>query len=48
MVTPRKQGSGTVVEIALKEKVAYQQHVDGDTLALDFERPGAKSAAAVP
>ena len=45
MVTPHRSGSGTVVEIALKEKVAYQQHVEGDTLAIDFERPGAKSAA---
>ena len=46
MVTPRKRGSSTVVEIALKEKVAYQQHVEGDMLAIDFERPGAKSPAA--
>ena len=45
MVTPRRQGSATILEIALKEKVAYQQKVEGDTLAIDFEQPSAKPAA---
>jgi hypothetical protein len=37
-ITPRRRGSATVVEIVLKEKVGYRQRVDGDTLAIEFER----------
>jgi len=40
-VTPRRHGRSTVLEIALKEKVNYQQRVDGDTLSIDFELPDA-------
>ena len=49
MVTPKRQGKSTVLEIALKEKVAYQQRVEGDLLSIDFERPVAlKPSAAAP
>jgi hypothetical protein len=48
MVTPKRSRTGTVLEIALKEEVAYQQRVEGDMLSIDFERPGTleRSAAA--
>ena len=46
MVTPKRQGKSTVLEIALKEKVAYQQRVEGDLLSIDFERPVALNPSA--
>jgi hypothetical protein len=45
MVVPRREGSSTVLEITLREKVQYQQRVEGDTLSIDFERPGASPRA---
>jgi colicin import membrane protein len=39
-VTPRRRGTSTVLEIALRERVSYQQRVEGDVLAIDFEQPG--------
>ncbi|MBI5070309.1 MAG: AMIN domain-containing protein [Deltaproteobacteria bacterium] len=50
MVAPRRQGSSYVVEIRLKQKVPYQQSVEGDLLAIDFERPASlrSAPAAVP
>jgi colicin import membrane protein len=44
MVSPRKQGTSTMVEIRLKQKVPWQQKVEGDMLAIDFERPAAMRA----
>jgi colicin import membrane protein len=44
-VTPRRVGAEYVLEIALREKVAWQQHVEGDLLAVDFERPAVPAAA---
>jgi colicin import membrane protein len=38
-VTPRAAGSSTIVEITLREKVGYQQRIEGDVLAIDFDRP---------
>jgi hypothetical protein len=40
-VTPKQRGTSTIIEIALKESVAYRQRVEGDTLAIDFDRPAA-------
>jgi len=45
MVTPMKVGSGYVVDIRLKERVPFQQKIEGDMLAIDFERPAAAAAA---
>ncbi|HET9597601.1 MAG TPA: hypothetical protein VFP65_18575, partial [Anaeromyxobacteraceae bacterium] len=45
-VTPRRHGRTLVLEIALKEKVSWQQKVEGDVLAIDFERPVALKAQA--
>ena len=39
LVTPKREGSSYVVEIKLKERVPYQQKVEGDMLAIDFQRP---------
>jgi hypothetical protein len=47
MVTPIRRGSSYVVEIKLKERVPYQQRIEGDMLALDFARPAAVAAASV-
>lgn len=41
MITPSKQGSSYVVDIKLRKRVPYQQKVEGDVLAIDFERPPA-------
>ena len=46
MITPSKRGSSYVVDIKLKQRVPYQQKIEGDMLAIDFERPGAPAAAA--
>jgi hypothetical protein len=45
LITPTKQGTSYVVEIKLKQRVPYQQKVEGDTLAIDFERPAAAAPA---
>jgi len=47
MVSPSRRGSTYVVDIKLREKVPYQQKIEGDMLALDFERP-ARAPAAPP
>jgi hypothetical protein len=39
MVSPRREGAAYVVEITLKQMVPYQQKLEGDMLAIDFERP---------
>ena len=46
MISPSRRGSTYVVDIKLKQKVPYQQKIEGDMLAIDFERPG--SAAPAP
>jgi hypothetical protein len=38
-VTPRRVGGSYVLEIALREKVSYEQRVEGDLLAIDFRTP---------
>jgi hypothetical protein len=49
LITPSRRGSSYVVDIKLKEKVPYQQRIEGDMLAIDFERPaGAVGAALQP
>jgi len=44
MITPSKRGSSYVVDIKLRQRVPYQQRIEGDMLAIDFERPGAAPA----
>jgi hypothetical protein len=44
MVTPMRRGTSYVVEIKLRERVPYQQRIEGDMLALDFARPAAIAA----
>jgi hypothetical protein len=39
MITPSRQGTSYVVDIKLRKRVPYQQKVEGDLLAIDFERP---------
>jgi colicin import membrane protein len=48
MISPSKRGSSYVVDIKLKQKVPYQQKIEGDMLAIDFERPGAAAAPPAP
>ena len=43
-ITPARRGSSYVLDIRLKERVPYQQKLEGDVLAIDFERPGAPAA----
>jgi colicin import membrane protein len=47
-VTPVRSGRSYVLEILLRERVAWQQRIDGDTLSLDFDRPAAAKATAAP
>jgi hypothetical protein len=42
-VTPLRSGRNYVLEIQLRERVAWQQRLDGDTLSLDFDRPAASA-----
>jgi hypothetical protein len=37
-VTPKRRGTTVLVEIALRRRVAHRQHMEGDTLFIDFER----------
>ena len=46
LITPSRQGDSYVVEIKLKQRVPYQQKVEGDLLAIDFERPAEAAAPA--
>jgi hypothetical protein len=48
MITPSKRGTTYVVDIKLRERVPYQQRIEGDMLAIDFERPAAGAAAPSP
>ena len=47
-VTPVRQGKSYVLEIELRERVAWQQRIDGDTLCLDFDAPPARSPRRLP
>ena len=48
MITPSKRGTSYVVDIKLRKRVPYQQKVEGDVLAIDFERPPAGRAPGAP
>ncbi len=41
VVTPARRGASYVLDIKLRERVPYQQRIEGDMLAIDFERPAA-------
>jgi colicin import membrane protein len=45
MVSPVKHGTAYVVDIKLRQRVPYQQRIEGDVLAIDFERPAQAGAA---
>lgn len=45
LVTPGRQGTSYVVDIKLRQRVPYQQRIEGDVLAIDFERPAQAQAA---
>jgi colicin import membrane protein len=45
LISPSRKGSTYVVDIKLKQRVPYQQRIEGDVLAVDFERPGAPAGA---
>ena len=46
LITPSKQGTSYVVDIKLRKRVPYQQKVEGDLLAIDFERPALEGGSA--
>jgi colicin import membrane protein len=46
MVTPARKGTSYVLDITLRERVPYQQKIEGDLLAIDFERPAGAAPAA--
>jgi hypothetical protein len=48
LIAPSKRGSTYVVDIKLKQRVPYQQRIEGDVLAIDFERPGAPAGIESP
>ncbi len=47
-ITPIRAGRSYVLEIELRERVAWQQRLDGDTLSLEFDCPARPAAAASP
>jgi len=48
-IRSRRHGTTVFLEIQLKEKVAYRQHVEGDMVAIDFQGPvGLQSRAGSP
>ncbi|ACL66034.1 conserved hypothetical protein [Anaeromyxobacter dehalogenans 2CP-1] len=48
LVTPSRHGTSYVLDIKLRERVPYQQRIEGDALAIDFERPGTAAAPSAP
>ncbi|HSN90342.1 MAG TPA: hypothetical protein VLS93_03865, partial [Anaeromyxobacteraceae bacterium] len=46
MITPSRRGTNLVVDIKLRQRVPYQQRIEGDMLAIDFERPAGAEAPA--
>jgi hypothetical protein len=44
LISPSRQGTSYVVDIKLRKRVPYQQKVEGDVLAIDFERPPAEAS----
>ena len=44
VVTPARRGASYVLDIKLRERVPYQQRIEGDMLAIDFERPAGPGA----
>ncbi|MEI6225692.1 MAG: hypothetical protein WCS72_13110, partial [Deltaproteobacteria bacterium] len=47
-VTPVRQGKSYILEIRLRDRVAWSQRIDGETLSLDFDRPAAPAAPPAP
>jgi hypothetical protein len=47
-VTPQRNGKSYVLEIQLRERVAWQQRIEGETLSLDFDRPTASAVPVAP
>jgi len=45
LITPSRQGSSYVLTVKLRQRVPYQEKVEGDTLAIDFQRPAGGDAA---
>jgi hypothetical protein len=45
LITPSKKGTTYVLDIKLRQRVPYQQRVEGDMLAIDFERPQPAAAS---
>jgi hypothetical protein len=48
LITPSRQGTSYVLTVKLRQRVPYQQKVEGDLLAIDFQRPAEGSAGARP
>jgi len=48
LISPSRVGTSYVVDIKLKKRVPYQQKVEGDMLAIDFERPPALGEGGTP
>jgi len=48
MVTPSRQGTSYVLTVKLRQRVPFQQKVEGDTLAVDFQRPPAVAPGQAP
>lgn len=46
MITPSRKGTSYVVDIKLRKRVPYQQKVEGDVVAIDFERPPGEGSPA--
>jgi hypothetical protein len=46
LITPSRKGSAFVVDIKLNKRVPYKQKVEGNMLAIDFERPAGKGGQA--
>ena len=51
-ITPSRQGSSYVLTVTLRQRVPYAQKVEGDMVAIDFQRPpspaGEEAATAQP
>jgi colicin import membrane protein len=45
LVTPSRQGTSYVLTVKLRQRVPYQQRVEGDMLVVDFQRPPTTAAA---
>ena len=45
MITPSRQGTSYVLTVKLRQRVPYEHRLEGDMVAIDFQRPPTSAEA---